>query len=77
MKDRKLKVLHFPIRNSNGGVTRSALKYWKYIDHDRFQFDFATCSPCLDFEQDILAQGCRCIIFPVMRKKTHGSLAEN
>lgn len=59
MKDRKLKVLHFPIRNSNGGVTRSALKYWKYIDHDRFQFDFATCSPCLDFEQDILAQGCK------------------
>ena len=51
--------MHFPIRNSNGGVTRSALKYWKYIDHDRFQFDFATCSPKLDFEQDIINQGCK------------------
>ena len=59
MKDKKLKVLHFPIRNSNGGVTRSALKYWKYIDQDRFQFDFATCSPRLDFEQDITEQGCK------------------
>ncbi len=59
MKDKKLKILHFPIRNSNGGVTRSALKFWKYIDHDRFQFDFATCSPKLDFEQDIIDQGCK------------------
>lgn len=54
----KIKVLHFPIRNSNGGVTRSALKFWKYINHDQFQFDFATCSPRLDFEQDIIDQGC-------------------
>ncbi|MBD5503041.1 MAG: glycosyltransferase family 1 protein [Lachnospiraceae bacterium] len=58
MKRKRIKVLHFPIRNSNGGVTRSALKFWKYIDHDRFQFDFATCSPRLDFEQDIINQGC-------------------
>lgn len=59
MKKEKLKILHFPIRNSNGGVTRSALKFWKYIDHDRFQFDFATCSPRLDFEQYIADQGCK------------------
>lgn len=54
-----MKILHFPIRNSNGGVTRSALKFWKYIDHDRFQIDFATCSPKLDFEQGIIDQGCK------------------
>lgn len=59
MRNRKLKILHFPIRNSNGGVTRSALKFWKYIDHDRFQFDFATCSPKLEFEQDIIDLGCK------------------
>lgn len=59
MMDKKMKILHFPIRNSNGGVTRSALKFWKYIDHDRFQFDFATCSPRLDFEQEIIDQGCK------------------
>lgn len=59
MENNKIKVLHFPIRNSNGGVTRSASKYWRYIDHDRFQFDFATCSPKLDFELDIINQGCK------------------
>lgn len=59
MKNKRLKILHFPIRNSNGGVTRSALKFWKYIDHDKFQFDFATCSPRLDFEKDIINQGCK------------------
>lgn len=58
MEQKKIKVLHFPIRNTNGGITKSALKFWKYIDHDRFQFDFATCSPKLDFEQDIINQGC-------------------
>lgn len=55
----KIKVLHFPIRSTNGGVTRSAMKYWKYVDHDRFQFDFATCSKSLDFEKTITEQGCK------------------
>lgn len=56
---KKIKILHFPIRNSNGGVTRSAIKFWQYIDHSRFQFDFATCSKKLDFEKDLIAQGCK------------------
>ena len=59
MEQKKIRVLHFPIRNTNGGVTRSALKFWNYIDHERFQFDFATCSPKLDFEQEIIRQGCK------------------
>lgn len=59
MERKRINILHFPIRNSNGGVTRSALKFWQYIDHDRFRFDFATCSPGLDFAQDIVEQGCR------------------
>lgn len=54
---KKFRILHFPIRNENGGVTRAAMRYWKHIDHDRFQFDFATCSAKLDFEQDIIDQG--------------------
>lgn len=57
--ERKYRILHFPIRNTNGGVTRSAMKFWKYIDHNRFQFDFATCSAKLDFEQYIIDQGCK------------------
>lgn len=56
---KKIKVLHFPIRNTNGGITRSAMKYWKFIDKDKFQFDFATCSVKIDFEDEILRMGCK------------------
>lgn len=56
---RKYNILHFPIRNTNGGITRTAMRFLKYIDHDRFQLDFATCSPKLDFEQDIINQGAK------------------
>lgn len=56
---KKIKVLHFPIRNTNGGITRSAMKYWNFIDKDKFQFDFATCSPKLDFEESIRQSGCK------------------
>ncbi|MCM1230995.1 MAG: glycosyltransferase [Ruminococcus flavefaciens] len=56
---KKIKVLHFPIRNTNGGITRSAIKYWKFIDKNKFQFDFATCSAKIDFEDEILRTGCK------------------
>lgn len=54
----KVRILHFPIANSNGGVTRTALKWWDYIDHSRFEFGYATCSKKLYFEKDILNKGC-------------------
>ena len=57
MEDGRIKVLHFPIRNTNGGITRSAMKYWKFINRDKFHFDFATCSKKLDFEQSIIEKG--------------------
>lgn len=53
----KIKVLHFPIRNTNGGITRNAIKYWKFINKDRFHFDFATCSRKIDFEDEIISTG--------------------
>lgn len=56
---KKIKVLHFPIRNTNGGITRSAMKYWRFIDKNKFQFDFATCSAKIDFENEILRAGCK------------------
>lgn len=59
MEGNRIKILHFPIRNSNGGVTRFAMNLWKFIDHDKFQFDFATCSKHLSFEQKIISQGCK------------------
>lgn len=55
---RKINVLHFPIRNTNGGITRTAVKYWKFIDRTRFQFGFAACSKTkLDFEDELTASG--------------------
>ncbi|MCM1154148.1 MAG: glycosyltransferase [Ruminococcus flavefaciens] len=59
MENNKIKILHFPIRNSNGGVTRFAMNLWRFIDHDKFQFGFATCSKHLDFEQRIIEEGCK------------------
>lgn len=59
MKNRKIRILHFPILNTNGGVTRTAMKLWKFIDHDRFQFGFATCGGKLSFEQDLIDEGCK------------------
>jgi len=55
---RKIKILHFPIRNTNGGITRTAIKYWQYIDKSRFQFGFATCEKVnLDFERELIDSG--------------------
>lgn len=59
MENNKIKILHFPIRNSNGGVTRFAMNLWRFIDHDRFQFGFATCGDKLSFEQKIINEGCK------------------
>lgn len=54
---KKIKVLCFPIKNTNGGVTRTALKNWEYIDKTKYMFGFATCSKELSFEKDILEKG--------------------
>ncbi len=54
----KIRVLQFPMSARKGGATRSAINYWKYIDHSRYQIDFATCCGRLDFEQSLLGQGC-------------------
>ena len=55
----KIHVLQFSITNSGGGVTQYVLNNWRYIDHSIFQFDFVTFSPYLDFEEQLLAEGCQ------------------
>lgn len=54
----KIKVLQFPIGNSKGGITRYVMTNWKFIDKEKFQFDFATMSPKLDYEKEIVEAGC-------------------
>lgn len=54
---KKIKILQFPIANSNGGITHYALNNWKWMNKDIFQCDFATMSKRLDFEDEILEMG--------------------
>ena len=56
---KKIKILQFPIRSSNGGVTQYALKNWAFINRQYFQMDFATMSPTLNFEDKLRNQGCQ------------------
>ena len=37
--NQKIRVLHFTIANTGGGITKFVLRLWKYIDRDRYQFD--------------------------------------
>lgn len=53
----KIKVLQFPIANSNGGITHYALENWKWMDRERFHCDFVTMSEHLDFEGEITFTG--------------------
>lgn len=53
----KIKILQFPISNARGGITSYVLNNWKYIDKDKFQFDFVTMGEKLDFEDELRDQG--------------------
>lgn len=59
MENKKIKVLHFSIANSGGGITKFALQLWNAIDKERFQFDFVTMSKKLDFATELESQGCK------------------
>lgn len=56
---RKIKVLQFAIAPLRGGKTRYVLRNWKYIDKSKFQFDFVTFGKHLDYEQELIDEGCR------------------
>ena len=55
----KLKILQFTVAASKGGRTQYILNLWRNIDKSRFQFDFVTFSPKLDFESELLTEGCK------------------
>lgn len=56
---KKIKVLHFTIANSGGGITKYALRIWNHINKDEFQCDYATMSKKLDFANELVSQGCK------------------
>lgn len=55
----KIRVLQFTIAKTKGGRTQYILNLWKNIDKSRFQFDFVTFSSELEFEDELLAEGCK------------------
>jgi len=52
------KILQMPIRNAKGGITQYALNNWANIDKTRFRFDWVTLDARLDFEDELVAEGC-------------------
>lgn len=59
MSKEKIKVLQFTVAAGKGGRTLYVLNNWKHIDKSKFQFDFITFSSTLDFEQELLDEGCK------------------
>ena len=55
---KKRKILQFPLTNSGSGVSRYILQNWKYIDKQKFQFDFATMNKELNMEPELRKEGC-------------------
>lgn len=54
---KKIKVLQMPVANTYGGITNYVRQNLKFIDKERFQFDFVTFSEKLDFEEEINSYG--------------------
>lgn len=42
-----------------GGQTQYILNHWKYIDKEKYHFDFVTFAPRLSYENELLKQGCQ------------------
>lgn len=58
-ENKKIKIIHFTIANTGGGITKFVLRLWKYIDKERFQFDFVTMNSHLDFAEELEKEGCK------------------
>ena len=56
-KQKRIKILQFSLAESAGGRTQFLLNLWKYIQKDRYQFDFLTFSDTLSFEDGVLETG--------------------
>ena len=55
---RKIRILQFPLAASKGGVTQYVLNLWKSINKNIIQFDFLSFNSKLDFEEELLKEGC-------------------
>ena len=56
---KKIKVLQMPLRNNRGGIAKYILDNWRFIDKSQFTFDFITFADKIDYEDELLAEGCK------------------
>lgn len=56
---RRLRILQYTVAQSKGGRTQYILSNWRCINKERFIFDFVTFSDHLDFEDELIQEGCR------------------
>lgn len=54
-----MKIIHFSIANTKGGITQYVLNNWKHIDKTKFHFDMVTFGGKLDFQNDLEEDGCK------------------
>lgn len=59
-RHKKCRILQFPMTNAYSGVAFYVLENWRFIDKERFHFDYATLSKTkLFFEDSVTEQGCK------------------
>lgn len=73
----KIKILQFPVAASKGGVTQYVLNLWRHINHEKFQFDFVTFSNSLDFENELIKEGCNVFHFKHYPEEDEEGFKEN
>ena len=54
---KKIRIMHFPVRDTKGGVTKYAINNWSKINKKVFQFDFAAVNASAEFEDEISKTG--------------------
>ena len=55
---KKIRVLQFSIASKMGGRTRYIIENWRWIDKNKFEFDFVTFDNNLPIEKELEEQGC-------------------
>lgn len=72
----RIRVLQFSLANGNGGRSNYTLNNWKYIDRERFLFDFVTFDKEYLLEDELTEQGCTVHHFSCYRSENENQFAK-
>lgn len=73
---KKTKILQFTVANSKGGSTQLILQWWKFIDRNKFQFDFVTMNRTLDFADELERDGSKLFYISCYAEEDEKKFAE-